>query len=329
MLETPESRDKDVNICFESYPQSWYPICLSKSLTHSKVLVQKAFGRDWILFRDKSSNVGMLSRHCSHMGTDLVSAKIVNGALQCPLHHWLYDTQGQCNYSQGNRFERGFSSYLHTRERYGVIFAFWGKEPLFELPNFNNLAKPLTSNPSILVCDMPLIMMGINGYDTVHFDTIHHRPLQESPKIYSDEKYHLAINYNAIVKPVSFYDKLILIADKKTLTIQLDCWGGNYFLVNNVGTDFYAMAAGLPVDSKKTHIYIIGAVPESQSFLKRIILDKIKTYFSGLLAVDFLKPDMKVLNNIAPDFNHPFIRNDAVLNSFINYWKHLPALRGN
>lgn len=88
-----------MDIFFENYPQSWYPICLSKDVKTGKLLVQKAFGQDWVLFRGENNKIGMMSRHCAHMGADLAIGKIVNGKIECPLHHWHYDTSGHCKWS--------------------------------------------------------------------------------------------------------------------------------------------------------------------------------------------------------------------------------------
>ena len=48
----------------------WQPVCLSEELSDLPKAV-RILNEDLVAFRDKSGDVGVLHRHCSHRGTSL------------------------------------------------------------------------------------------------------------------------------------------------------------------------------------------------------------------------------------------------------------------
>lgn len=325
MFEVIEKREVDVHICFESYPQSWYPICLSKAITIGKLFVQEAFGREWVLFRDQNNKIGMMSRHCSHMGADLAIGKIIDGKIECPLHRWRYDASGHCEWLS-SRKESAIPNTLSVIEKYGIIFAFWGVKPLFPLPVFDQLKNPTVSSPGHFILETAMVMIGVNTFDLAHYAFVHNRKLEGTPKIYSDHNFHLGIIYDASIKIKRLYDKLIAWIGRDHVTNQIDCVGGNIFSVVSHSTSFYSIFYALPVSSHKTKIFLVTACEPSKSAAKRFLLDKFKSYLGRVLTGKFLEQDIIVSNNMQPRFDHPSIKADASLMKFFHYWQNLPKL---
>jgi len=308
-----------MNICFESYPQSWYPICLSKAVKTGKVLVQEAFGREWVLFRDKNNQIGMISRHCSHMGADLSLGKVIDGKIECPLHRWRYDTAGRCELLSSKQ-EYAILNALSVIEKYGIIFAFWGIKPLFPLPVFDKLKKPSISSPSHFILETAMIMIGVNTFDLAHYAPVHNRKLEGAPKVYSDHAFHLGVIYDASIKIKRIYDKLIAWIGRYQVTNQIDCVGGNIFLVISHSTSFYSIFYALPINIHKTQIFLVTACESSKSAMK----DKFKSYLGRVFTSKFLEQDIVVAKNMRPRFDHPSIKEDASLMKFFHYWQNLP-----
>lgn len=322
MLEAIAPTQMDTNISLEKYPQSWYPICLSKTLKHGKVLVQQAFGLDWILFRDKDK-IGMMRRHCAHMGTDLALGKIVNGQIECPLHRWRYDTEGNCELF--TRAEAVIPITLLTIEKYGIIFAFWGAKPLFPLPVFD-LCNPIMSDPTQFKVDTALVVIGMNTFDLVHYMPVHHRKLEGIPKLYSHHPFHLGLIYEASIKVKVAYDKLIAWIGRNQRTNQIDCVGGNIFLITSHSTNFYSIIYAMPVSSYKSKFYLLTACNPNKSVWKSFLFDKFKCYLGRIITGKFLEQDIKVAKNMRPRFDHPSLKEDLYLSRFFQFWHHLPKI---
>ena len=54
-----------------SFPNTWYPICLSSELKINAVQKKKIAGNEFILFRDEKGVVSAIDKNCPHMGVDL------------------------------------------------------------------------------------------------------------------------------------------------------------------------------------------------------------------------------------------------------------------
>jgi phenylpropionate dioxygenase-like ring-hydroxylating dioxygenase large terminal subunit len=73
-----------------NYPQSWYPLCLSKQLKNGAIKVVQIFDQTLLAFRGESGEVAVISRHCPHMGTDLANGKVVkNSIIPFPIYNTL------------------------------------------------------------------------------------------------------------------------------------------------------------------------------------------------------------------------------------------------
>lgn len=324
MLEAIEKHPIDTNICFESYPQSWYPICLSKAVKSGKILLQEAFGREWVLFRD-NNKIGMMSRHCSHMGADLSLGNIIDGKIECPLHRWRYDSSGHCEFLS-YRHEDSIPSTLPIVENNGIIFAFWGAKPLFPLPVFDKLQHPSISSPTHFILETAMVMIGVNTFDLAHYAPVHNRKLEGIPKVYSDHNFHLGIIYDASINIKRIYDKLIAWIGRDRVTNQIDCVGGNIFLVISHSTHFYSIFYALPVNPYKTKIFLVTACESNQNAVKRLLFNKLKSYLGRVFTGKFLEQDILVAKNMRPRFDHPSIKEDASLMKFFHYWQSLPKL---
>lgn len=121
------------------YSQTWYPVCLSVELGETDILGRDFLGGRVIAFRDENGEASVTSAFCAHLGVDLQCASLVDGLVRCPYHHFYYDGSGTAvKIGNGERPPEGARLYRYpTQEKYGVVFAFNGAEPLFEVPGFS------------------------------------------------------------------------------------------------------------------------------------------------------------------------------------------------
>ncbi|HVK65278.1 MAG TPA: Rieske 2Fe-2S domain-containing protein [Polyangium sp.] len=120
------------------FTQSWYPVCMSSELAPGKILGMSFLDGRIVVFRGESGRVQALSAYCPHLGGDLAAGAIVGDAIRCAFHHWEYSQEGTC-LKTGAGDPPPPSACLFrfpTVERYGMIWAFNGETPLFDLPDF-------------------------------------------------------------------------------------------------------------------------------------------------------------------------------------------------
>src|SRR3546814_6076270 len=80
-----------------------------------------------------------LSPYCRHYGADLSDGDMENGCLiRCPLHHWKYDASGQCvETAGGERVPTDTTLFkFPTQEKWGLIWAFNGLDPDYDVPSW-------------------------------------------------------------------------------------------------------------------------------------------------------------------------------------------------
>ena len=120
----------------------WQPVCLSESLTDLPKAI-RVMGEDLVAFRDKSGQVGVLHRHCSHRGTSLEYGIVSERGIRCCYHGWLFDADGTILETPGEPPNSRLKNTLRhgaypAVEKAGLIFAYMGPpESRPDLPEFD------------------------------------------------------------------------------------------------------------------------------------------------------------------------------------------------
>ena len=129
----PEEGDNGV------YSQSWFVLCMSTELLADVPKRCDFLGGKVVAYRDASGQAHCVSAYCPHLGADLACGKVLGNHLQCAFHHWEFAPTGRCV-----RTAIGEKPPPHARlfvfpvkEKYGLVWAFNGHAPLWDLPNFN------------------------------------------------------------------------------------------------------------------------------------------------------------------------------------------------
>ena len=117
----------------------WYPVVRAEDLgkTPQKVRI---LAHDFVVFRDQTGKVAVLSDTCVHRGASLSAGKCKDdGTVQCPYHGWRFNAQGVCTRipSIGSKTKpppRARVDSYPVQEKYGIVFAFLGDLPEAERP---------------------------------------------------------------------------------------------------------------------------------------------------------------------------------------------------
>lgn len=167
------------------YSQSWFAICTSAELTPGAVLGKDFLGGRVVVYRAVDGVARVKSAYCLHLGADLSKGSVEGNDLRCPFHHWEYGTDGRCvRTGTGDTAPPGARLFsFPTREKYGVVFAFNGVEPLFELadleiPSERTIVKvssmPMRAEPWTFCANVPDFQHFIGVHRTLRDDIGHY-----------------------------------------------------------------------------------------------------------------------------------------------------------
>lgn len=150
------------------FRQAWYPICLSSELPKGKVLGCDFLDGKVVAFRGEDGVARVMSAYCPHVGADLSVGRMVGNNVQCAFHHFEFDGDGVCvKTGIGDPPPRQACLFkFPTIERWNIVWAFNGDEPLFELPDLGHsedemligaykLPEPFKCDPWVFAANTP------------------------------------------------------------------------------------------------------------------------------------------------------------------------------
>jgi phenylpropionate dioxygenase-like ring-hydroxylating dioxygenase large terminal subunit len=159
------------------FSQSWFPLCLSTEVGPGQVMGTDFLDGRVIVFRSASGKVQVLSAYCPHLGADLSVGDVYADTIRCAFHHWQYDQNGVCvKTGVGDPPPPGACLFkFPTAEKHGLIWAFNGDQPLFEIPDFpypeEELVRKVEALDPILPVDPWVICC--NTPDIQHIKALH------------------------------------------------------------------------------------------------------------------------------------------------------------
>src|SRR5437879_5357256 len=100
----------------------WHPVLLSKRLRKKPVAVRLC-GKDLVLFRTASGQIGALNDCCVHRRMSLRRGMVEGDRLRCKYHGWTYDAAGNGE-SPATPKMHAQTEAFDVREQFGVV---WGQ----------------------------------------------------------------------------------------------------------------------------------------------------------------------------------------------------------
>ena len=159
------------------FSQSWFPICMSKDVERGQVKGYDFLDGRVIVMRGEDGVARVMSAYCPHLGADLSVGQVIGDTVRCAFHHWQYDGGGRCvRTAVGDPAPPTARLFrFPTVERYGIVFAFNGEEPLFELPTFDHPDDELLWYSECYPTDFPVDPWVIccNTPDVQHIRVLH------------------------------------------------------------------------------------------------------------------------------------------------------------
>lgn len=167
--------------------QCWYPIALSAQVPKGKVVGRAFADGRIVIYRGEDGCARAMSAYCRHMGADLgFGGEVTGNAIRCPYHHWAYGDGGRCvRIPSGDSIPRQANLFqFPVKEQFGLIWMFFGEEPLYELQTFpefdeqKHVARSYISKHDTLHCEP--WMFTTNIYDFVHLKHLHGMHIKNS-----------------------------------------------------------------------------------------------------------------------------------------------------
>lgn len=124
--------------------RNWNPLMLAADLVSGEIRGIDFLGSRVIVYRDKAGAPVVQTAYCPHLGADLSGGEIIEGEVRCPYHHWRFASDGRCSVipSINSRPPRVARIYNYpAAERWGIIWAFNGEDPLYDIPEFPDVSE--------------------------------------------------------------------------------------------------------------------------------------------------------------------------------------------
>lgn len=167
------------------FSESWFPICLSRELTPGKIVGVDFLGGRVIATRGDDGAARVMSAYCAHLGADLSVGEIVGDTVRCAFHHWTYNFDGVCVATKvGDPPPPAACLFkFPVCEKLGIVYAYNGETPRFEVPGFpypeSELAMTTSVFPDAMPCD-PWVV-SCNTPDIQHIKALHNVTFDNDP----------------------------------------------------------------------------------------------------------------------------------------------------
>ncbi len=129
------------------------------------------------VFRGEDGAARVLSAFCPHLGADLGVGDVVDGVLRCAFHHWRFDGAGRCVATGiGDPPPPGAGLFSYpVAEKFGLVWAFNGERPHWELPDFPYPEEELAVRALVLDEEFPVDpwVLCCNTPDVQHIKALH------------------------------------------------------------------------------------------------------------------------------------------------------------
>lgn len=250
---------------------------------------------------------------CPHLGADLACGEMQGDAVRCAFHHWKYDATGVCvetgiDGDPAPRAARLFN--FPTIERWGVVFAFNGEKPHYDLPSFvhddDSLVYQVRQVPMI---DADPWVVCANTPDWQHIRTLH------SVKILSDNPDEV-VRWN---ESSFLYDFDGEFWNGEEVHWNVGIYGTSlFFQQGHIQGKWMGVQAfmGLPRPNR-TRVYMMVAVRDEGGAEQPFLQQAMK------MECDILSQDMHVLNRM--DYRQGKVtKQDKLLVKFLDFVRDYP-----
>jgi phenylpropionate dioxygenase-like ring-hydroxylating dioxygenase large terminal subunit len=273
------------------FENQWFVIALSEEIKPGKKKATKLFGQDIVIWRKQDNSLAAIDARCPHMGASLAVGRVVDDAVECPYHGFLYDSAGTCIKTPLRSEEALIPRTLCNRsyavaDKAGWVFLFWGEtaDATKEIPFFDEVNEPLVHTHTIKEWPVSFSRFIENTVDVAHLGTVHRGTLSWTvPKV---------INVASEVT-----GNIIAMKPPSTTELPISCKIAypNLALLH-LHPKFLTVFAAVPIDEYNTRVY----VRSSQGFVRVPLLGWLVTKLKHWADMAALWQDKQALFSVRP-----------------------------
>jgi nitrite reductase/ring-hydroxylating ferredoxin subunit len=243
------------------FTESWFPVCLSREVPIGRALGRTFLDGRIVVFRGDDGVAQVLSAWCPHMGANLGVGKVVGNRIQCAFHRWEFSGEGWCEKTGlGDPPPRNACLYkFHSRERWGLVWAFNGDDPWWDLPDYPRPDAELAFSTDYDVPALPVDPWVIcaNTPDWQHLKAVHRLEFDHEALYDQIEWTEHSMEYDL--------DAQLEQGAGPPLAARVGIYGTSFFRMHGefMGQWFAALTAFHPVAPGRTQVYYSFGVPVS------------------------------------------------------------------
>ena len=279
----------------DGFHQCWYPIAMTSEVPAGTVISKEFMDGRVAVWRGEDGIAHVQSAFCRHLGADLAVGKVTGNTLRCIFHHWEYGGDGRCVKIPATTAipPRARLFNFPTAEQWGLIWAFNGEKPLFDVPHFptfkpEQLAHRVFETPPLPV---PAWLIVGNTHDFQHVKAVHNATMEKEPEDFALDAYTIEFQ-NEVTDPnlgkAQQHFKLF-----GTNTVALENRFGPMLILS--------LYSGTPINGSRTKGYAVTATPNAPGAPVEQILERGEAFGRNIMAEDDVllhtirfKPEMPI-----------------------------------
>lgn len=299
------------------FHQSWYAIARSDEVRAGEVIGRDFLDGRAIAYRAENGEAVVMNAYCRHLGADLSMGKVVGNDIQCAFHHWQYGPDGGCTkIPASEKIPKAARMFKYpTVEKWGLIWAFNGAKPLFDVPEFVDYAEPDLDIRTAEAFDLPVEpwVPFTNSMDFQHLRVLHGLKIECDPDAIEVGDYRIQYDVRFEDPNLGVFDQRIRVTGTNTIALagRLN------------GMAILSMATGTPTPDGRTHGWSVTATPraEGNDAEREQRLQIGEAFFRRLIQED--EPIMKTIRF----HDGLLIDADRALARFLQYVRRFPTAR--
>ncbi len=277
----------------DGYDQNWYALGFSRELECGQVVGKDFLDGRVVLYRGEDGQARVLSAFCRHLGSDLSVGQVVGNDIRCAFHHWQYGADGRCTkIPASDRIpDQARLFKFPTAEKWGLIWAFNGPEPLFAVPSFVGFAESQLVFRTVQVADFPVEhwVPLTNSVDFQHLRVLHGLKVEYDPDDVKVTDHGLDYDVHFESPQFGAFDQHIHVSGTNTISLS----------GKMAGMDALSMFTGTDLPNGHTMGWVVTATSQaaSDSEEERQVVEQrlamMEAFFCGLI-----EEDTPVINTI-------------------------------
>ena len=299
------------------FHQSWYAIARSDEVAAGEVIGRDFLDGRAIAYRAENGEAVVMNAYCRHLGADLSMGKVVGNDIRCAFHHWQYGPDGGCTkIPASEKIPKAARMFKYpTAEKWGLIWAFNGAKPLFDVPEFVDYAESDLDIRTAEAFDLPVEpwVPFTNSMDFQHLRVLHGLKIECDPDAIEVGAYRIQYDVRFEDPNLGVFDQRIRVTGTNTIALagRLN------------GMAILSMATGTPTPDGRTHGWSVTATPraEGNDAEREQRLQIGEAFFRRLIQED--EPIMKTIRF----HDGLLIDADRALARFLQYVRRFPTAR--